>query len=141
MNNIAFVLYSQGHLRESLPIFEKALSIKAHAYGMENPTVATAYFTVAGIYHKTGDFEKARERYLEAKEMRFVLFGGRHKDTKLCDEMLDALEKDRLKAVAREGKLRNSLRTQTISNPPLLLSEGSIYEDEKAAPFFESNRT
>jgi len=115
MNNIGLVMFAQGQIKESIPIFERALAIKTNAYGLENPTIASAIFTVGGLYHKAGEFDKAKEKYLEAREIRFGLFGGRHKDTKLCDDVLAALEKDKLKATTRESKLKSSLRSQVPS--------------------------
>ena len=155
MNNIGMTMFSQGQVKDCIPVFERALTIKKHVYGLDNPTVASAIFTVAGLYHKVGEFDIAKERYLEAREIRFGLFGGRHKDTKLCDEMLAALEKDKLKAQAKESKLKTALRSQIPStrnavadtpkkgpesDQPLLLMESSIYEDEKSVPQFDSNR-
>lgn len=167
LNNIGLVMYAQGQVKESIPVFERALVIKKQAYGSQNPGVASALFTVGGLYHKAGEFEKAREKYLEARDIRFGLFGGRHKETKQCDEMMTVLEKDQLKAAAKESKLKSNLRSQVPSaragglandspgkgksgfgdsemgksgEPPLLM-EGSIFDNEGEGPLFDSNRS
>ena len=100
LNNIGLLLYTQGNLKDALPIYENALEIKRLAFGELNPSVAVSLNNLAGVYHKLGQFDLAAALYKSAYEIRKVVLGEVHDDTLVAEENLKVVMNDKKKWAA-----------------------------------------
>ena len=108
LNNIGLLLYTQGQMKEALPLYERALEIKRLAYGEMNPSVATSLNNLGSLYHRIGQFDHAASLYKSAYDIRRALLGEVHDDTLIVEENIKSVKRDKQKWTLAQGHYTNS---------------------------------
>ena len=80
LNNLAFVLNSQGKFEAAETLHRQALAMRQTLLGAEHPDVATSLNNLAFVLKSQGKFEAAETLYRQALAMRQKLLGAEHPD-------------------------------------------------------------
>jgi CHAT domain-containing protein/Tfp pilus assembly protein PilF len=80
LNNLAFLLNSQGDYAAARPFYEQALTITKQVLGERHPDYATSLNNLAGLLNSQGDYAAARPLYEQALAIRKEVLGERHPD-------------------------------------------------------------
>jgi tetratricopeptide (TPR) repeat protein len=78
LNNLAFLLQSQGDLAAARPLFERALAVDEGNFGPNDPDVAIDLNNIAFLLHEQGDFIGARPLHERALAIREKALGLEH---------------------------------------------------------------
>lgn len=82
-NNLGCVLLNQGHYKESMAAFRKALSILINTLGTNHPQVASPLRRLGVLYEFENDFTQAAIFYKKALAIAKESFGPEHPDVAL----------------------------------------------------------
>eukprot|EP00526_Cylindrotheca_closterium_P011341 CAMPEP_0113651122 /NCGR_PEP_ID=MMETSP0017_2-20120614/27238_1 /TAXON_ID=2856 /ORGANISM="Cylindrotheca closterium" /LENGTH=490 /DNA_ID=CAMNT_0000563749 /DNA_START=57 /DNA_END=1529 /DNA_ORIENTATION=- /assembly_acc=CAM_ASM_000147 len=80
-NNMANVLHSQGHFKESLTLHQMSLDIRLEAVGPEHQLTASTYHNMACVLQNQGRLEDAMTFYEKALAIRLKILGPGHSDS------------------------------------------------------------
>ncbi len=78
LNNLALLLWEQGHPESAQPLHERALTIREKALGPEHPATAESLNNLALDLHAQGDLVGARSLLERALEVRERALGQEH---------------------------------------------------------------
>ena len=81
LNNLAFLLQSQGVLAEARLLYERGLAIYERALGQAHPHTALSLHNLAGLLHAQGDLAGARLTYERALTICETVLGVDHPQT------------------------------------------------------------
>ncbi|CAL1136673.1 unnamed protein product, partial [Cladocopium goreaui] len=81
LNNLALLLYAQGHLAEAEPLFRKALEKSKAKLGEDHPDTLNSINNLAAVLDDQGHLAEAEPLYREALEKRKAQLGEDHPDT------------------------------------------------------------
>jgi tetratricopeptide (TPR) repeat protein len=81
LNNLAFLLQSQGDTAEARPLFERALAICEIALGPEHPYTVMSLNNLAGLLQAQDDLSGARPLFERALKVREKVLGADHPNT------------------------------------------------------------
>jgi len=88
LNNLAWLLESQGDRAAARPLYETALAIRKEVLGERHPHYAQSVENLAYLLNSQGDYAAAQPLYAKALAIRKELLGERHPD---CVQSLENL--------------------------------------------------
>jgi tetratricopeptide (TPR) repeat protein len=81
LNNVGYLLQSQGDLAGPLPYFERALAINEKVFGFDHPDTALSLNNLGALLRAQGNYAGARKYYERALAIREKTLGSDHPDT------------------------------------------------------------
>ena len=81
LNNLAYLLQSQGDYAAAKPLYEQALAIRKAVYGERHPATAESLNNLAYLLQSQGDYAAAKPLYEQALAIRKAVYGERHPAT------------------------------------------------------------
>ncbi len=80
LNNLAFLLQTQGDYAAAKPLYEQALAIRKAVLGEHHPDYATSLNNLAFLLQAQGDYAAAKPLYEQALAIRKAVLGKHHPD-------------------------------------------------------------
>jgi tetratricopeptide (TPR) repeat protein len=77
-NQYAMFLYARANYTQAEPLYQRALTIREKALGLEHPEVAASLNNLAELYRTQGQYEKAEPLYQRALAIREKALGPDH---------------------------------------------------------------
>jgi tetratricopeptide (TPR) repeat protein len=113
-NNYAILLQAQGHLKEALQSYRRALSIKQKVFGALHPETAATMNNMGLLLKAQGRLEAAVTVFQKTLDIQRKVFGQRHPDVATTENNLAAIlsQQEGQKFAAKE-LLKASLITRT----------------------------
>jgi tetratricopeptide (TPR) repeat protein len=91
LNNLGYLLDSQGDLAGARPYYERALAIREKAFGLDHPDTAPSLNNLGALLQAQGDLAGARPYHERALAIRETALGPDHPDTARSLSNLGAL--------------------------------------------------
>ncbi|RYO95239.1 hypothetical protein DL764_007724 [Monosporascus ibericus] len=81
MNNLAFVLRSQGKYEEAEQMHRETLELIKAVLGKEHPNTLASMNNLAGVLRSQGKYKEAEQMHRQALKLREAVLGRKHPDT------------------------------------------------------------
>ncbi len=81
LNNLAYLLLSQGDYEGARPLLERALVIREYVLGPEDPDTTVSLNNLAGLLQSQGDYDGARPLFERALAIHLKVRGAEHPNT------------------------------------------------------------
>jgi hypothetical protein len=91
MNNLAFILWEQGHDTRAAELEEEVLEIRKRVLGQEHPQTLTSMHNLAFTLLKQGFHTRAKDLLTRAYDGRKRVLGAEHPSTLETEEILSYL--------------------------------------------------